>query len=33
VEYAAVVRAFEVLGDAESAVEWRQRAQTRGYLR
>ena len=33
VEYAAVVRAFELLGDAESAVEWRQRAQARGYLR
>lgn len=33
VEYAAVVRAFEVLGDMESAVEWRQRAQARGYLR
>jgi hypothetical protein len=32
-EYAAVVRAFEVLGDTASAVEWRQRAQARGHLR
>jgi arylsulfatase A-like enzyme len=32
-EYAAVVRAFEVLGDTASAIEWRQRAQARGHLR
>ena len=32
-EYAAVVRAFEVLGDTSSAAEWRARAQARGHLR
>jgi choline-sulfatase len=32
-EYAAVIRAFEVLGDAPSAAEWRGRAQAKGFLR
>lgn len=32
-EYAAVVRAFEVLGDAPSVAEWRARAQAGGHLR
>lgn len=32
-EYAAVIRAFEVLGDTPSAAEWRTRAQAAGHLR